>query len=84
MPHYINPKDKTKLEWLKEHGEETVWCTRLVSVPEGFTAVCLINSFRSEAALVISSQEELDQLNDGIDCRPKRWFYVLTEDLRKA
>lgn len=84
MSGYINPKDKTKFEWLKEHGiEETVWCTRLASVPEGFNLICLINNGLFDAAMVISSQEELNQLNNGIDCRPKRWFYVLTEDITK-
>lgn len=83
MGLYINPPDKTKEEWLAEHGEplgqtlsrEEEWHT-----PSGFL-VCLVNNGPYTAAGVCISASELREFDRPDDPRPKLWWRVKEENL---
>lgn len=79
MGYYINPKGKTKEEWLNEFG------TPLNGEPEHATkndamAVALIDNGVFTAAGIMYSQQELEYFKAD-KSRPMLWFYVPIERL---
>jgi len=86
MGFYIDPKDKSKEEWLRDHGH-------FVLAPdleyyryirgENRCLVCLVDNVMFTAAGICYSEKEfLDfQVDDG---RRKSWFSVAIADLKEV
>ena len=80
MGCYINPQDISKEQFLADHG---VPCSTPGPITEDYLPVCLVNNGFFTAAGVAYSQGEVEafQYPDG---RPKKWFMVSRENLRKV
>jgi hypothetical protein len=72
MGFYINPKDKTKEEWLIQNGIQ--WPTWTGTKPKDCHFVCLVNNGFFTAAGICFDDQELKEFAD--DGRPKAWFMV--------
>lgn len=80
MGLYINPKNKSKEEWLIEHllVEKGVPPTihTLKSNNLHTVVVCWMDNGQFTAAAVMYSAEELARFSDPADPRGKLWFIV--------
>jgi len=86
MGIYINPKDKSKEEWLhnnavKEHSFLTSSSIKWEEIPENCLPVCLVDNGLFTAAGVAYSENEFDMFNDPSDRRFKLWYIVKIENL---
>ncbi len=80
MGCYINPKDMPKEDWLLLFGEPTQGPT---PITETHVPVCLVDNGPFTAAGVAFNQGEVDAFSYP-DHRPKIWFRVKREDVRKV
>ena len=79
MGYYVNPKDQSKGEFLAKYPR--FFSAPQWPLPEGQTAVCLVNNSLFTAAGICHSEAELNSFNEPGDYRPKLWFIVPTVDL---
>jgi hypothetical protein len=80
MGCYINPRNQTKEEFLREHGEPT---STPCEVTETHLPVVLVNNGPFTAAGVAYDNREREAFLYP-DPRPKQWFRVSREELRKV
>lgn len=81
MGCYVNPTDRTKEEFLREHGVPT---NGPGPIDETFLPVCLVDNGGFTAAMVGFEQGEVIAMSQPYDHRPKKWYLVSRENLRKA
>ena len=80
MGCYVNPKDMPKEDWLLLFGEPTVGPT---PITETHVPVCLVDNGPFTAAGVAFNEREVQAFSYP-DSRPKIWFKVSREDVRKV
>lgn len=80
MGYYINPRDKTKEQYLAACGEELPSCPKWTDIPQGKVLVCWINNGFMTAAAIAYSERELEDFTRPNDPRPKKWFLLSFED----
>ena len=80
MGYYINPRDKTKEQYLAACGEELPSCPKWADIPQGKVLVCWMNNGWMTAAAIAYSERELGDFNLPSDTRPKKWYLLSIED----
>lgn len=89
MGLYINPKNMSKEDWLRQHGQVILDEKRGISLPppshiEGDNvAVCLVDNGGFTAAGVAYSADELASFAHPDDRRPKVWLWVPISEIEK-
>lgn len=81
MGYYVNPKEKTKEEFLKEHGIEVPLDFRWEDLPSGMLPVILVDNIMFTAAGIAFDEFEFKAFMHPQDTRSKRIFLVETEKL---
>lgn len=79
MGYYINPRDTSKEEWLREHGELTAGPCEIT---ETHLPVVLVNNGPFNAAGVGVNAGEVEAFTQPTDFRPKKWYRVSRADLQ--
>ena len=78
MGEYINPRDRSKEQFLLDHG-------RLIDSPgdvyAGELPVCLVDNGPFTAAGIAYSRGEIEAFDSPSDDRPKSWWAVKIDDL---
>lgn len=82
MGFYINPKNRSKEQWLDEHGLQ---CGQPKVHLDGIgnVAVCLVDNGWMTAAAIAFDQRELERFTRPDDERPKKWFWVPIEAVKE-
>lgn len=83
MGCYVNPAGETKEAWLEREAEEVEYAPATLPA-DGRLSVCLVHNRDFTAAGVAYDQHELEAFQMPIDPRPKRWFVVDKEKLKKV
>lgn len=83
MGRYINPEQGTKEQWLRNNG------IALASAPLEFDftehlPVCLVDNGAFAAAAIATTEDELVYFRSPSDLRPKKWFAVKIDILRRS
>lgn len=81
MGCYINPKDRSKEDFLAEHGTQMP-IVKPELVPKDHVAVCWVDNGRFTAAGIAFDENEMESFLQDVQDRPHIWFIVPTEKLR--
>ncbi len=84
MGYYINPKESTKEDWLREKSLETLTKEDLDNFDWNQTdvrPVCLVSNGFFNAAGVAYDKRELEAFLDPGDIRPKIFYAVKISDI---
>lgn len=81
MGCYVNPKETTKEQFLAEHG--TSISAEEAEITSTHLPVCLVDNGWMKAAGVAFDEREMEAFKYP-DQRPKEWFMVSREELRKV
>ena len=90
MGYYINPKDKSKEQWLKENGtlSNKLTCAEVIakSNPGGskILPVVLVDNGPFTAAAIAFSEREFEEFATPTDRRSKLYFLVEVEKLMEV
>jgi len=76
MGLYINPKNVSKEEWLKENGMSISCCPNHYKENNGYLYVCLVDNGPFSAAGVAYNQKEFMEFFSQTDTRPKKFYAV--------
>lgn len=86
MGCYINPQNETKEMFLEEHGTRiSLYYFRTFKEFDGLDLpVCLVHNGMFTAAAIAYNEGEISAFTDPSDVRPKKFYLVAKEDLRKV
>lgn len=84
MGYYINPKDRTKEQWLRENGEEVppMLAKELAAANGSHMPVVLVDNGYFTAAGIVYNVDELMAFTGPDDPRPKTFYSVPREKLQ--
>jgi len=84
MGFYVNPKDCSKEEWLKQNAVlvSSDFVYDEVSKLE-YYPICLVDNGSFTAAAILYNEEEADRFRRPSDLRPKKFWVALKEDLKE-
>ena len=81
MGCYVNPQNETKEEFLLKHGKRV---RTDLEITDTHLPVCLVDNGYFTAAMVAFNEGEIEAMNSPGDRRPKTWYIVSREELRKV
>lgn len=84
MGRYINPEKGSKEEWLRNNGTLLGMAPKEMHLDDDYYPVVLVNNGAFTAAAIALSQDELTYFRNPKDERPKMWFAVRKEILRRS
>lgn len=81
MGCYINPENESKEAFLKRHGRSVTWPLKITDT---HVPVCLVDNGLFTAAAVAWCESELQAFQRPGDNRPKQWYIVPRDEVRKV
>lgn len=86
MGYYINPLNETKEEFVAQHAREVshgTFSNFNFDTENNFLPICLIDNGPFRALGIAYSRNELAEFGSLKDYRPKRYFFVSIETLKR-
>ena len=85
MGYYINPKNKTKEEWLLKNAQELTKKEAFYSIADNKIAILVwINNGPFTACGIAFSEDEFLAFTMESDHRPKKFFVIEREKLKEV